>query len=94
MAIGHATADARSFALECRYGSPTNGTCSNPFLDHAKQTLEFRIRVDVHDDGSWSYEQDTVLRIRGRDELFHHTDRNRLRKVAEPTPNRLMQGTS
>ncbi len=29
-----------------------------------------------------------------RDLLFHHTDRNRLRKVAEPTPNRLMRGTS
>jgi len=32
-----------------------------------------------------------VLRIRGRDELFHHTDRNRLHKVAEPTPNWLMR---
>ena len=91
MAIGHAAADARSFELECVFGSPTNGTCSNPFLDHAKKTIEFRIKVDIHEDGSWSYEQDTVLRIRGRDELFHHTDRNRLHKVAEPTPNWLMR---
>lgn len=92
MAIGHAAPEARSFALECRFGSPTNGTCSNPFLDHAKQTLAFTIRVDIHDDGSWAYEQDTVLRILGRDALFHHTDRNRLRKTGEPTPNRLMLG--
>ena len=91
MAIGRAAADARSFELECRFGSPTNGTCSNPFLDHAKRTLGYTIKVDIHDDGSWSYEQDTVLRIRGRDELFHHTDRNRLHKVAEPTPNWLMR---
>jgi hypothetical protein len=91
MAIGHAAADAKSFELVCVLGSPTNGTCSNPFLDHAKRTLEFRIRVEVHDDGSWSYEQDTVLKLLGRDELFHHTDRNTLRKVAEPTPNWVMR---
>ncbi len=94
MAIGNAAADAKSFALECLFGSPTNGTCSNPFLDHAKKTLEFRIKVDIHDDGTWSYEQDTVLRILGRDELFHHTDRNRMHKVAEPTPNWLMREKS
>ncbi len=91
MAIGYAAPDARAFELLCVFGSPTNGTCSNPFLDHAKRTVEFRIKVDLHDDGTWSYEQDTVLQIRGRDELFHHTDRNTLRKVAEPTPNRLMR---
>jgi hypothetical protein len=82
---------AMAFELACVFGSPTNGTCSNPFLDHAKKTLEFRIKVDIHDDGSWSYEQDTVLKILGRDALFHHTDRNTLHKVAEPTPNWLMR---
>jgi hypothetical protein len=35
----------------------------------------------------WSYEQDTLLIIPGQSEPFHHTDRNRLRKIAEPTPN-------
>jgi len=91
MAIGYAAADADSFELVCTFGSPTNGTCSNPFLDRAKKTLEFRIGVRFHDDGTWSYEQDTVLKIVGRDEVFHHTDRNRLHKVAEPTPNPLMR---
>ena len=28
-----------------------------------------------------------TLQIRGQAEPFHHTDRNRLRKIAEPTPN-------
>jgi len=93
MAIGKAAADARSFELECRFGSPTNGTCSNPFLDHAKRTLGYRINVDIHDDGSWSYEQVTRLQILGRDELFDHTDRNRLYRVAAPTPNWLMRAS-
>jgi hypothetical protein len=91
LAVGQATADARRFSVECRIGSTVAGICSNPFLDAVKRTLEFRIAVQVHDDGSWSYEQDTVLQFRWRDELFHHTDRNTLRKVAEPTPNWLMR---
>ena len=40
-------------------------------------------------DGSWSYNQDTVLQIRGQAEPFHHTDRNTLFKVGEPSPNPL-----
>jgi hypothetical protein len=91
LAIGQAAPDARRFSVECRVGSTVAGICSNPFLDAVKRTLEFRIAVQVHDDGSWSYEQDTVQHFRGRDELFHHTDRNTLRKVAEPTPNWLMR---
>jgi hypothetical protein len=91
LAIGKAAADAKSFELVCEFGSPTNGTCSNPFLDHAFRTLEFRIKVDVNADGTWSYEQDTVLKIAGSDQLFHHTDRNTLHKIAQPTPNWLMQ---
>ena len=47
------------------------------------------MKVSFHADGTWSYLQDTVLRVRGRDAPFHHTDRNTLRKIAEPTPNPL-----
>jgi hypothetical protein len=32
-----------------------------------------------------------MLKVRGRDELFTHRDRNTLLKVAEPRPNPLMQ---
>jgi hypothetical protein len=91
MAIGKAAPDARTFELVCEFGSATNGTCSNPFLDHAFRTLEFRVRVSVNADGTWSYEQDTVLQILGTDQPFHHTDRNTLHKVGEPTPNWLMR---
>ncbi|SRR5258706_12995975 len=56
--------------------------CSNPFLEHAFKTVE----VTINPDGTWSYDEDTVLMIRGKTEPFHHTDRNVLTKVAEPTP--------
>jgi hypothetical protein len=87
MAAGTAAPDARTFELRCEAGAPHWGTCSNPFLDQAFKTVEFCIKVTVNDDGTWSYEQDTVLKIKGSNEVFHHTDRNTLRKIAEPTPN-------
>jgi hypothetical protein len=91
MATGKAARDAKNFEARCEFGSPTNGTCSIPFLDYAFKTLEYRIKVAVNGDGTWSYEQDTVLKIAGNDQLFHHTDRNTLRKIAAPTPNWLMR---
>jgi hypothetical protein len=47
------------------------------------------MRVTFHSDGTWRYEEDTVLQILGRTEPFHHVDRNTLTKIAEPTPNPL-----
>jgi hypothetical protein len=93
MAAGRAAPDAREFELSARLGSETFGICSAPFLDHAFRTVEFTIKVSIGADGTWSYEEDTVMKVRGRDELFHHRDRNVLTKVAEPTPNPLARGS-
>ena len=89
MAVGQATADATSFELVATRGLETYGICSNPFLEYAFKTVEFRIKVTLNIDGTWSYDEDTVLMIRGRDEPFHHTDRNTLTRIDEPTPNPL-----
>jgi len=45
--------------------------------------------VSLHADGTWGYEEDTVLMIRGQSEPFHHTDRNLLTRIGAPTPNPL-----
>jgi hypothetical protein len=87
MAVGRAATDARSFRLEAVRGSETNGIVSNPFLEYAFRTVSYTITVTIHADGTWSYEQSTVLIIPGQAEPFHHTDRNTLRKIGEPTPN-------
>jgi len=86
-AIGNAKADAKSFELRAVRGAETNGICSNPFLEFAYRTVDFRIKVTINDDGTWSYDEDTILMIRGQPEPFHHTDRNTLKKIGEPTPN-------
>lgn len=89
MAAGTASADATSFELVAKRESDTWGIASNPFLEYAFNTVEFRIKVTINADGSWLYDEDTVMMIRGKDEPFHHTDRNLLTKIAEPTPNPL-----
>lgn len=87
LAMGHAAADATRFEVTATRGSTQAGICSSPFLDGAFRTQSFRVAVSVHPDGDWSYEEDTVLLVHGRDDPFHHTDANRLRRIAPPTPN-------
>ena len=89
MAFGNAAKDATSFELVATRGSVTNGISSNPFLEYAFQTVEFRIKVTINPNGTWAYEEDTIINVRGQAQPFHHTDRNLLKKIAEPTPNPL-----
>jgi hypothetical protein len=89
MAVGRASADSTSFELIATRDSDTYGICATPFLDYAFKTVEYRIKVDINPDDTWSYDEDIVLMIRGKPEPFHHTDRNTLTRVALPTPNPL-----
>ena len=70
-------------------GSEVYGILSNPFLDENFRTLSYRIHVTIHDDGTWSYEEEGVLQLPGRDEPFSHIDRNTLTKIGPPVPNPL-----
>ena len=89
MAAGKASASDKQFELHAKEDDRHAGISSNPFLDYAFRTVEFRIQVSIHDDGTWSYEQDTVMKIKGQEALFHHVDNNTLHKIAEATPNPL-----
>jgi hypothetical protein len=91
MASGKARADTKEFEVTATHLDPHFGIRSSPFLDYAFKTVDFRIKVQINDDGTWGYDEDTVLMIQGQTEPFHHTDRNLLHKVAEPTPNPLMR---
>ena len=86
MATGKASATANQFECIAKIEDATAGISSNPFLDYAFKTVEYRIMITFLEDGTWSYEQDTVLKIKGQDDLFHHLDTNVLTKVSEPTP--------
>ncbi|MBU3636537.1 FABP family protein [Polynucleobacter sp. es-MAR-4] len=89
MATGKASANATQFECVAKIDDPTAGISSSPFLDYAFKTIEYRIMVTILEDGTWSYEQDTVMMIKGQAEPFHHLDTNVLTKVSEATPNPL-----
>jgi hypothetical protein len=81
-ACGHADSSASSFMLSADAGSGTHGILSSPFLDKAFKTVRYLLNVTIHDSDSFSYEEDTQLQIHGQNELFHHTDRNRLKRCS------------
>jgi hypothetical protein len=87
IAMGTAEPGARRFVVKATLGSPISGILSAPFLHENFRTLEYTFTVTSNGDGTIGYEQDTVLRIAGRPEPFHHTDRNTLRRVASAAPN-------
>lgn len=89
LAIGRAAPDATEFELVATRGPTTNGICSNPFLEGAFRTDEYRIKVTINGDGTWSYDETTILMIKGTTR-FEHTDKDTLIKIAEPTPNPLL----
>lgn len=78
---GDAEADAKSFHLEAEVGSNTYGILSNKFLDETYRTMKYVLDVSIHDDGRFSYKQDTQLWIPVNEAIFHHTDENMLEKV-------------
>jgi hypothetical protein len=87
IAAGHAEAMATKLVLTAQRGQTEYGICSTTFLELAFRTDSYRIEVDFHSDGSWSYLSDTTLMVRGRDQPFAHRDRNTLTKIAEPGLN-------
>ena len=68
--------------------TPESYMSSESLVKALHSTRRCAIRVDIHADGTWSHEQDALLIIPSQAEPFHHADRNRLRKIAEPTPIR------
>ncbi len=89
LASGPAAPDATEFELTAHVGSEVHGILSNPFLNEAFRTLSYRMHVTVNGDGTWSYEEEGVLQIPGRDEPFSHIDRNTLTKIGPPELNPL-----
>ncbi|MCM2278081.1 MAG: heme-binding beta-barrel domain-containing protein [Oligoflexia bacterium] len=81
LAGGVVAEGAKEFELVAEAGSPTFGVLSNPFLEREFKTVRYELKVTIHDSASFSYEEDTQLRMPGRAEVFHHRDRNTLKRV-------------
>lgn len=91
IASGRAEPDAKKLVVTAERGRTDYGICSTEFLEYAFRTDSYRLEVEFHADGSWSYVSDTMLMVRGRPELFQHRDRNRLHRTSAPEPNPLQR---
>ena len=89
LAAGTAEPDATEFEVSAALGADSYGILSNPFLDQAFKTVRFRVRITIHTDGTWSYEEHTEMRVPGREGLVQHVDRNTLNRIGEPALNPL-----
>lgn len=72
--------DATSFELVAEAGSETYGICQNPFLLENFKVVRYILKLKLNGDGSFDYEQDTQLQIKGLG-LMHHTDANHLKRI-------------
>ena len=76
-----AAADAQKLALTADLGSETYSVASNRFLDAEFKTVRYELEVNLETKGVFEYKEDTQLQMKGRSEIFHHRDSNRLTRV-------------
>ena len=79
---GSAEPDATLLNMTAEVGSETYGILSNKYLDQNAKSVRYELTVTIHDDDSFSYEEDTQLQIQGLADIFHHTDKNTLRRCS------------
>lgn len=89
LASGSAAEDSTNFEVRAAAGDHHYGILSNPFLDRAFRTINFRMYVSVHPDGTWSYEEETDIVVEGSHDVFAHSDRNTLSRISAPVANPL-----
>jgi hypothetical protein len=80
LAGGEAGPDATSFQLSAKMGEEIFGILQNPYLMEAARTVEYRFSGSIEGD-TFSYEEDTIMEMRVEPGMYHHTDRNTLKKV-------------
>lgn len=82
MAGGTVAPDADTLVLRAELGSPTWGICSNPFLHDQFRVVGYEVTIRIEGPDRFAYEEDTRLLLAGREDVFHHTDRNILTRVS------------
>jgi len=81
LAGGTAEPTASQFTIRADVGSETYGICSNQFMATEFRTVHFECRMEIHDAETFSYSEDTQIKIRTQSGLFHHRDTNRLQRT-------------
>jgi hypothetical protein len=81
LAGGTAKADAKEFTLHAKAGDPQYAIGENKYLAKNASTLSYEVKITLNDDGTWSYDENTMLKMVEMDKPFSHTDHNTLHKA-------------
>src|SRR5262245_34599463 len=68
LAGGNAAADATSFELHAKQGDPQYAIGENQYLAKNAATLSYDVTITINDDGTWSYDEVTMLKMVEMDE--------------------------
>lgn len=82
LAGGHAAADASEWTMSAAIGEPTYAIGENRYLADNASTVAYEVTITANPDGSWSYRENTSLRMREFPDVFAHTDHNTLYRVS------------
>lgn len=77
---GTANSDDRELRMSAKLGSTTYGLCSNPFLDEQFQTIQYDLTLNIIDNETFSYDENTQIKIKGQDRIFDHTEKNTMKR--------------
>lgn len=73
---GNIEEDATSFTVSAKVGDDVYGICSNPFLDKEFKSISYDVTFSIIDKNTFSYDENTQIKIKGREKLFQHTEKN------------------
>ncbi len=80
LAGGTASPDADRFTLTAAQGGAQYTIGENRYLASNASTISYEVTITTGVD-TWSYEEDTILKMVEMDEPFHHTDANTLHRA-------------
>lgn len=86
LAGGSARARDRTLRFKAEPGSRSYGLSQNRYLLERATAVAFESTFDIHDDGTFSYRSDLVLKLAATGAEMHHTDRNTLHRVKRIHP--------
>jgi hypothetical protein len=69
-------AEDKEFTVKAELGSTTYGVCSNKFLDDQFQTVSYEAKFTINDANSFSYDENTRIKIKDQEKNFDHTEKN------------------
>lgn len=79
---GTSDINATEFTVKADLGSETYGLCSNKFLDEEFKTLSYETTFEFLSEHEFQYSENTRIQIKGKDQIFDHTEKNTLKKLS------------